>query len=157
MAKTQVNLYVNHANDLQYTLDLAQRNGFDSITTPLANPLFQREFHSSIRDRHIPFSRSDLIFKSSQWLNGIVGRLNDEYIDCDSTSEQIRKHGEETLKQEMQFAEHTIQNGYCMIRLKGGKNMNLSRILSNFNKCKSSHSTINKYNKKSSEFQAGSL
>lgn len=46
MVKTQVNLYVNHANDLQYTLNLAQTNGFDSITTPLANPIFQREFQA---------------------------------------------------------------------------------------------------------------
>lgn len=137
--KTQVNLYVNHANDLQYTLSQAQQNGFDSITTPLANPLFQREFsdkYPSTRDRHIPFSRSDLIFKSGQWLNCVIGRLNDEYLDCDSDCEDIRKHAEETLKQEMQFAEHSIQNGYCMIRLKGGKTTNLSRVLSGFNKCK---------------------
>lgn len=134
--KTQINLYVNHANDLQYTLSLAQSHGFDSITTPLANPLFQREFHNeAIRDKHIPFSRSDLIFKSSQWLNCVIGRLNDEHLDADSDCDVIRKQAEETLRQEMQFAEHTIQNGYCMVRLKGGKTINLSRILSSFNKC----------------------
>lgn len=139
MTKTQVNLYVNHASDLQYTLSLAQTNGFDSITTPLANPLFQREFHEryeAIRDKHIPFSRSDLIFKSSQWLNYVICRLNDEYVDADSECDEIRKHAEETLRQEIQFAEHTIQNGYCMVRLKGGKTINLSRIMSSFNKCK---------------------
>lgn len=136
MSKVQVNLYVNHANDLQYTLSQAQNNGFDSITTPLANPLFTREFTDPrIRDKHLPFSRSDLIFKSTQWLNGVIGRLNDEGLDCDSDSGYVRKHAEETLKQEMQFAEHTIQNGYCMIRLKGGRCMNLSRTLSSFNKC----------------------
>lgn len=66
----------------------------------------------------------------------MIARLNDEYLDADSDSDIIRKHAEETLSQEMQFAEHSIQNGYCMIKLKEGKTMNLSRILSNFNKCK---------------------
>lgn len=138
MAKTQVNLLVNHANDLQYTLSLAQNNGFDSITTPLVNPMFQREFddkYHPIRERHIPFSRSDLIFKSSQWLNCVIGRLNDSYLDADSDCPTIRKQAEATLNQEMQFAEHAIQNGYCMVRLTGGRTQNLSRILSNFNKC----------------------
>lgn len=136
MSKTQVNLYVNHANDLQFILSHALANEYNSITTPLVNPLFSREFsNKSIAAKHIPFSRSDLIFKSTQWLNGIVCKFSD-YIDCDSESDQVRKHSEETLQQEVAFAEHVVQNGYCLMRLRKGRcNVNLGRILSSFSKC----------------------
>lgn len=135
MSNTKVNLYVNHANDLQYVLNVATTAGFHSITTPLVSPLFTREFQDSVvAKQHIPFSRSDLILKSSQWLNGVICRLSDN-LDLDSDSEAIRKHGEETLKQEIAFAEHVLQMGYYMIRLRSGKVTNMARTLSSFNKC----------------------
>lgn len=67
-------------------------------------------------------------------LNQVVLKVSND-IDLDSENDVIRKHSERTLAQEIHMAEHLVQNGYVMIKLKPGKSTNLARHLQHSSKC----------------------
>jgi len=128
--KSQVNLYQENVTDLRDTLTYALKSGYDSVTIPIVHPKFMREYSEEpMKTQHIAFSRSDLLLKSKEWLNGVVSKIS-SYIDVDSADETIRRHSEETLLQEISFAEHLIQHGYVLIKLKTANNVNLARTIS---------------------------
>jgi type II protein arginine methyltransferase len=82
-----------------------------------------------MKKRHIKFSRSDLILPPAEWLHRVISKIN-ENIDCDSLNDQYRRYSEKVLIQEIEYAEHLIQHGYVMIKLKSSKCVNLARIAS---------------------------
>lgn len=128
-SKTLICLYKEHAADLPVTISFADHYTFDAVITPIVSPLFHREFvHEEIANRHLAFSRSDLILEPNIWLHKVVAKFSD-YIDCDSDDDNIRKHSEMTLKQEMAYAQHLAQHGYSLIQLKGTNSLNLARIV----------------------------
>lgn len=130
MAKTLICLYQENVADLVECLNEIREHGYDVIVTPIVSSLFYREFDDmQIKMRHLAFSRCDLILESSQWLNQVISKLSDN-IDCDSENETVRKHSEKTLLQEISFAEHLIQHGLILYKLKSMKSVNLARILS---------------------------
>ena len=129
MSKTFVALYYPYPNDLVRVFEDSKINCYDGIVIPIVNPLYYREFENdAIQSEHFAFSRSDLILTSEEWLYRTIALLTDS-IDCDSEDEIIRRHSEVTLKQEMSFAEHLIQGGHMMLKLKSMKNTNLAQII----------------------------
>lgn len=129
MSKTFVALYQEHVSDLVRCLEDAKGNFYDGVVLPIVNPLFYREFdYEPSKSKHFVFSRSDLIFTPEDWLYKIVSLLSNT-IDCDSDDENIRRHSEETLKQEISFAEHLIQNGHMMLKIKSTNTTNLAQII----------------------------
>lgn len=56
-------------------------------------------------------------------------------LDLDSENEIIRKQSERILAQELNMAEHLIQNGYVLMKLRPGKSTNLARHLQQSTKC----------------------
>lgn len=116
-------------NDLQATIEENSKVGYHFFVTPIAHPQFVRNFtNNDLQQRHMAFSRSDLILQTNEWITRVVARVSD-YIDCDSPDESFRKHSERTLVQELSFAEH-LQNGFVMIPLHSERSVNLARIVS---------------------------
>lgn len=129
MAATRpmMGLYQPIVNDLRTTINALPDDGYDFIVTPIVNPQFVRNFtDEQIKQRHTAFSRSDLILEANEWHQKVIARISD-YIDCDSPDEAFRKQSEQTLVQELSFAEH-LMNGYAMIRLHSERTVNLARI-----------------------------
>lgn len=130
MAKVYVGLYQEHVSNLRTSLQTLEEDGFDIMVAPIVNPLLYRNFNDEpMKSRHLVFSRSDLILESADWHHKIIAKISD-YIDCDSTNEGIRKHSEQTLHQELSFAEHLLMTGSVLIKLKSARTVNLARILS---------------------------
>lgn len=127
--KTSICLYRDHACDLPASIKFAERNGCDVIITSITHPLFYRETEDTdISERHIQFTRSDLILEPVEWLNKIVAKLSN-YVDCDSSDVSIRKQGERILRQEIALAQHLSSHGYMLINLKNTNTLNLARII----------------------------
>lgn len=74
------------------------------------------------------FSRSDLILESKEWGNSIVAKINDEF-DCDSKSDSIRKHSENILSRELNFADHVIPYAFTLMKVTGLDTTNLVRTI----------------------------
>lgn len=55
-------------------------------------------------------------------------------MELDSDVDQIRRHSQRSLIQEIEFAEHLVQHGYIMLKLKAGRCVNLARTLSLYGK-----------------------
>lgn len=133
--KVHVGVYQNIVSDLSETMKFLEENGCDLVAAPIVHPMFRRQFSvtsdddDSIQTKHMAFSRSDLLLQSTEWMYKFVSKITDT-IDCDSENITLRKHSEQTLMQELSFADHLIQHGFVMIRLKGVNTMNLSRIVS---------------------------
>lgn len=129
-AKISICLYSDHATNLPAKLNFAQKNLCSVVITPIVNPLFKREFEDeAVAEKHLRFSRSDLILEPVDWLNKIVAKISD-HIDCDSPDENIRKHSEKILKQEITYAQHLSSQGFMLINLRGTNTLNLARIIS---------------------------
>lgn len=122
---TKMLLYKEHASALPEAVRHAETNGINMIITPVANPLFFRDFNGQ---RHLAFTRPDLIMEPATWVTKVVCKISD-YINCDSDNENVRKHSEATVRQEMAFAQHVGPAGHMLVRLKGSNSMNLARIL----------------------------
>ncbi|XP_059610561.1 protein arginine N-methyltransferase 5 [Phlebotomus argentipes] len=130
-----VNLYLNMCVDIREAINLAKSNLYDSITTKLVYPDFDREFQEEpLARRHQVFSRADIVLTARLWQKFVIAAVSDE-IDLESHNPRIRENSERKFIQEMDFAEHVIQQGLIYVKLKQGKNVNLSRILNTYSKC----------------------
>ncbi|XP_055638764.1 protein arginine N-methyltransferase 5 [Toxorhynchites rutilus septentrionalis] len=124
-----ISLYKDTVYELETAIEQAAKSSYHSITTPIVHRRFQREFvDEPLKAKHNCFTRSDLLLSSSQWLNRVICKLSSN-VDCDSLDENVRKQGEATIEQEKSFAEHLVQNGYMLVRLKNGNCANLARVL----------------------------
>lgn len=127
--RAMVGLYQAVANDLRSTIKEISKDGYNYFVTPIAHPQFVRNFtDDQLQQRHMAFSRSDLILEANEWHQWVIAKISD-YIDCDSPDESFRKHSERTLLQELSFAEH-LQNGFVMLRLHSERTVNLARFVS---------------------------
>uniref|UniRef100_A0A1B0DLD7 Protein arginine N-methyltransferase 5 n=1 Tax=Phlebotomus papatasi TaxID=29031 RepID=A0A1B0DLD7_PHLPP len=130
-----VNLYINACVDVKQAISCANNNQYDSITTPLVFPGFDREFwNEPLAKKHQIFSRADIVMTSRQWLTFVIAAVSDD-IDCDSDNHNIREASERKLCQEMEFAEHVVQQGLIYVKLNGGNNINMCRIINTYTKC----------------------
>lgn len=128
--RTFVCLYHEFVADINEGIIDCNRNGYDVIVMPIVSQLFYREFEdTAISLRHLPFSRSELILTANQWIHLVIAKINDN-IDCDSDDETVRKHSEKTIMQEISFAEHLLQQGFILYKLKTIKCVNLARMIS---------------------------
>ncbi|GAB0095126.1 Protein arginine N-methyltransferase [Sergentomyia squamirostris] len=128
------NLYLNSCVDMKEAINCARMNQYDSITTPLVFPGFDREFvQKPMVEKHKIFGRSDTVMPWKQWLHYVIAAVSDD-IDCDSENAEIRDGSERKLSQEMEFAEHVAQQGLIYVKLKSANNINLSRIISTYTK-----------------------
>ncbi|XP_050447264.1 protein arginine N-methyltransferase 5 [Cataglyphis hispanica] len=119
------------AANLNECLVYANDSKYEFVCIPLVYPLFKREFISGpAKDRPGPFTRPDLILRSSDWNNLIIGKFS-PFINVDSTNPIIRKNSEEALNQELSLVSHFGLSG-AILKLKHGinKNVNLARIIS---------------------------
>lgn len=125
-----ISLYQDTVYEYETAIEFAAKANYQSITVPIAHRKFEREFvKEPLKTRHNKFTRSDLLLSSSQWLNRVICRLSSN-VDCDSEDDNVRKQGESTLRQEISYAEHLVQSGYIMMRLKNGNCANLARVVS---------------------------
>lgn len=137
--RIMIGLYHPLANDLRSTINDITKDGYNFFVTPIAHPQFVRNFtDENLQQRHMAFSRSDLILEANEWHQWVIARVSDN-IDLDSPDEIFRKHSEQTLMQEISFAEH-LQNGFVMIRLHSERTVNLARFVAR--KIKSKHLLI---------------
>uniref|UniRef100_A0A8D8CZL7 Protein arginine N-methyltransferase n=2 Tax=Culex pipiens TaxID=7175 RepID=A0A8D8CZL7_CULPI len=124
-----VSLYLDTVYELETAIEEAARSNFQSITIPMVHRRFEREFvEEPLKTAHQCFTRSDLLLTSGQWLNRVICRLSNN-VDCDSADGDVRKQGEATMRQEISYAEHLVQTGYVMVRLKSGNCANLARVV----------------------------
>ncbi|XP_055696144.1 protein arginine N-methyltransferase 5 isoform X2 [Lutzomyia longipalpis] len=129
------NLFINTCVDVREAINCARMNQYDSITTSLVFPGFDREYEDkSLAKKHQIFSRPDIVMSSKMWLGYVIAVVSDD-IDCESENPEIRIASEKKLKQEIEFAEHVVQHGIIYVRLKSGNNVNLARIISTYSKC----------------------
>lgn len=126
--KVSISLHQDTLYELETAIEHAAKSNYNSITIPLAHRRFEREFvKEPLKTGHNRFTRSDLLLSSTQWLNRVICRLSCG-VDCDSEDDNVRKQGESTLRQELSYAEHLVQNGYILLRLKSGNCANLARV-----------------------------
>ncbi|XP_058448223.1 protein arginine N-methyltransferase 5 [Malaya genurostris] len=124
-----ISLYQDTVYELETAIENAAKSNYHSITIPIVHRRFEREFiDEPLKSSHNRFARSDLLLTSSQWLNRVICRLSSN-VDCDSKDENVRKHGEATMRQEISYAEHLVQNGYILLQLKNGNCANLARLV----------------------------
>ncbi|XP_011314084.1 protein arginine N-methyltransferase 5 [Fopius arisanus] len=100
------------------------------IMAPLVNPRFTQEFVSgAAKNREGPFTRPDLMLRSSDWNRLIIGKLSPT-INVDSPIPHVRANSEAALHQEISFASH-LSIMTVTFQLTGGldRNMNLARIV----------------------------
>ncbi|XP_058818609.1 protein arginine N-methyltransferase 5 [Topomyia yanbarensis] len=125
-----ISLYQDTVYELETAIENAAKSNYHSITIPIVHRRFDREFvEEPLKSSHNRFTRSDLLLTSSQWLNRVICRLSNN-VDCDSKDENVRKHGEATMIQEISYAEHLVQSGYILLQLKNENCANLARIVS---------------------------
>ncbi|XP_055595784.1 protein arginine N-methyltransferase 5 [Uranotaenia lowii] len=124
-----ISLYQDAVYELETAIETAAKAGYHSITTPIVHRKFQREFiDEPLKTLHSRFTRSDLLLTSSQWLNRVICQLSTD-TDCDSELDEVRKRGEATIRQELSFAEHLVQNGVVLLPLRNGNCANLARLV----------------------------
>ncbi|XP_057333940.1 protein arginine N-methyltransferase 5 [Microplitis mediator] len=120
------------APDLNSCLETAQQSCYEFICIPLVHPQLKREFLSgTAKDRHVAFTRADMILSTSDWNSLIVGRLS-PHINVDSAIKHVRENSEAALAQELSLASH-LGIPAITFKLHGtiDKNINLARIINN--------------------------
>ncbi|KXJ79026.1 hypothetical protein RP20_CCG002711 [Aedes albopictus] len=126
--KVSISLHQDTLYELETAIEHAAKSNYNSITIPLAHRRFDREFVvEPLKTSHQRFTRSDLLLSSTQWLNRVICRLSCS-VDCDSEDDDVRKQAEATIRQEISYAEHVVQSGYILLRLKNGDCTNLARV-----------------------------
>lgn len=115
--------------DLNELNELAKNAGFSCVICPVSHPNFFRETDASrpISDNHSSF-RPDLECEGTKWRESIFMRLSDD-IDCESSDEAVRKHGERTLVRELQWTNYLSNHGCFVFRLKFRESVNSARTL----------------------------
>lgn len=127
--KALIFLYKEHVSNLPEVIKFAEYNSIDMIITPIVNPLFHREFEvATLSERHIKFTRPDLILEPNIWASKIICKLSDT-ADCDSDNYDVRMHAEKTIQQEINFAQHLACHGTMLMRLHGLNTVNLARTI----------------------------
>ncbi len=79
-------------------------DGFDFIVVPLVHSRYERTFVRGAK-RQDPLTRSDLLFKTSEWSNYVVGTVS-PWISLDAVDEGLRKDSMAAFKQELAWASH---------------------------------------------------
>lgn len=95
------------------------------LITCVVNPNFCRDPTS---DKHIRFTRSELLLDPYQWESNIICKLTDPK-NCDSPDATLRLRAEAILKQELDFAQHLVSRGQILIPIHGTNTANLARII----------------------------
>lgn len=95
------------------------------LVTSVVNSNFCREPTS---DKHIRFTRSELLLDPFQWEANIIVKLTDPK-NCDSPDESLRLRAEAILKQELDFAQHLVSRGQILIPIHGTNTTNLARFI----------------------------
>lgn len=130
---TSLFLFNESVGDIEKSINFATDHGCNAIITPITHQKYKREFNSAkqhIVERHLNFSRSDLIMMPNVWMNKVITKLNRDVIGCDSIDMNIRKHSEAVLSQEVAYANHCQSSaGTILVELKGTKSCNLARLL----------------------------
>lgn len=128
--KIPVYLYREFVADLPKAIDYSEKIKCNSLITSIANPNFRREFRKiQVQRNHSHFTRSELLLEPSKWHTQVVAKLSD-FIDCDSIDDNVRKHSEETIKQEIAFAQHVAGHGKILIKICSTDTSNLARTIS---------------------------
>lgn len=131
--KTSLFLFNESVSDIEKSIGFAVDHGCDAIITPITHQKYKQEFNSAdqnIVERHLNFSRSDLIMMPSVWMNKVITKLSRDVLGCDSNDINIRKHAEALLSQEVAYANHCQSSaGSILVELKGTKTVNLARML----------------------------
>lgn len=83
---------------------------------------------TNISKRNKSFSRSDLILESKEWGSSVVAKINEEF-DCDSKNDAIRKHSQNGLTRELNFADHVIPYAFTILKVTGLETTNLVRTI----------------------------
>uniref|UniRef100_A0A182TNK8 Protein arginine N-methyltransferase n=1 Tax=Anopheles melas TaxID=34690 RepID=A0A182TNK8_9DIPT len=124
-----VSLYLDTAGNLSKEIDSASKANCSSVTVPIVHWNYNREFvREPLRSKHGPFTRSDLLLSSTQWLNRVICRIGDN-LDLDSPVDHIQRQAERTIRQEMSFGEHLVQNGYLYTKLSSTNCANFARTV----------------------------
>ncbi|XP_053677730.1 protein arginine N-methyltransferase 5 [Anopheles nili] len=127
--KIAVSLYLDTVHDLSKELEHATKVNCCSVTIPIVHWNYDREFvREPLRSKHSQFTRSDLLLSSSQWLNKVICRIGNN-VHLDSPIDHIRRQAERTVRQELSFAEHLVQQGYLYTKLTGSNCANLARTV----------------------------
>ena len=117
-------------------IETAHQNNFTVVAAPINCTDIPLEFEREpMNEKQSQFTYSDLILTPDQWNGKVIAMLTDT-IDCDSSDEQVRKNSEEILKRDLSWAEHLLYGGFTMIKLKGGNNSNLAKVLNSRSKGK---------------------
>jgi protein arginine N-methyltransferase 5 len=133
MANNQITVHlsleITDAFDLSEAIEHASKIGYSSVTTPVVATQFIRDFQDKeLMEKQKQVTKSELILSSGQWMNKVICRISD-YVDCESELDWQRKNSEETVRQEMAFADHLVQNGYTIMKLKSADCVNTSSVL----------------------------
>nr|CAD7409519.1 unnamed protein product [Timema poppensis] len=116
--------------DIRKCLQYASDTGFDFVCLPIVHPRYKREFLSGkAKDRPGAFTRSELILLSTDWSTMIVGKLS-PYINLDSSDEITCRLSQETLAQELMYANH-LGLPAVMFTLRRDNQINLARLINN--------------------------
>ncbi|XP_014261585.1 protein arginine N-methyltransferase 5 [Cimex lectularius] len=92
--------------DIRTSLNFASENGYSFISLPIAHPRYKRDLSKGRADpAYLAFTRSDLLLSCQDWNYMVIGKISD-YIDVDSSCEEVRKESEEIFLQEFMYALH---------------------------------------------------
>lgn len=127
VSKIPIYLYKECVSDLVQAVEYSEQINCNVLVTSITNPQFRREFHHQPLCRsHIRFTRSELMLEPSKWVSQVVTKLSNS-IDCDSPNEHVRKSSEQTIKQEISFAQHVAHQ--MLIKINGTNTSNLARTI----------------------------
>lgn len=127
VSKIPIYLYKECVTDLVQAVEYSEQINCNVLVTSITNPKFRREFHHQPLCRsHIRFTRSELMLEPSKWVSQVVTKLSNT-VDCDSPNEHVRKSSEQTLKQEISFAQHVAHQ--MLIKINGTNTSNLARTI----------------------------
>lgn len=127
VSKIPIYLYKECVTDLVQAVEYSEQINCNVLVTSITNPQFRREFHHQPLCRsHIRFTRSELMLEPSKWVSQVVTKLSNT-IDCDSANEHVRKSSEQTIKQEISFAQHVAHQ--MLIKINGTNTSNLARTI----------------------------
>ncbi|KAG0166963.1 Protein arginine N-methyltransferase 5 [Apophysomyces sp. BC1034] len=131
-------LTTDYYDNLNTFIHEATEAGHDFIATPIAQPRFQRVLgEEGITKESLDiwrdsphFERDDLILKSADWADAVVGVLSN-WLQLDSTNELPRVNSELALKQELAWACHLGLLAVILPSLPRGSLSNLARAVGN--------------------------
>lgn len=124
-------MYPNYVSNVDETNKLAEKWLYDVIIMSIGHSSFEYELTKDrpMFNRHMAFTRSDLIQSSSFWINHCILTLS-ERICCDSNNTRVQNNSELLLKQEIDWIKHLSTKAFFIYKLKDGDSLNSARCLS---------------------------